>query len=54
MTISMFNNLYLIKRVICCNGHCICMQHQPFPKKCEKTVSMHDFNLSPGRENKQH
>lgn len=48
----MFNNLYLIKRVICCNGHCICMQHQSFSKKSEKTVSMHDFNLSPGRENK--
>jgi len=28
------------------------MQHQPLPKKSEKTVSMHDFNLSPGRENK--
>lgn len=47
-----FNNLYLIKCVICCNRHCICVQHQSFSKKCEKTMSMHDFNLSPVRENK--
>lgn len=51
MPISMFNNLYLIKSVIGCNCHCICMQHQPFSEKREKTVSMHYFHLSPGGKN---
>lgn len=42
--------LYLIKCVVCSDSHSVCMQHQPFSKKSEETMGMHNFNLSPGME----
>ena len=44
--ITHVKNFYLIKCVVCGHSHSVCVQHQPFSKKSEKAVGMHDFNFS--------